>query len=192
MHAALFDRFWGVRIGELRDVALAEARGLIAEYRDLLYEAPFQVEVDLLFVGRAIGLLAGLATSLDPRFDPWAESLPFAQQLAASELRRDWRELVGELRRDAATLLGLPRRLDAMLTRAEQGTLVWQTEPAPEARRARERLNRAVRRLSWTLAASALLLAGALLRAAAPADRLGLWLMGLAAAVLAAGWAAAR
>jgi predicted unusual protein kinase regulating ubiquinone biosynthesis (AarF/ABC1/UbiB family) len=192
MHAALFDRFWGVRIGELRDVALAEARSLVAEYRDLLYEAPFQIQVDLLFVGRAVGLLAGLSTSLDPEFDPWAETLPFAQQLATAELRRSWRDLAAELRLQAATWVGLPRRLDALLTRAEQGTLVWQTLPAPEARRARERLSRAVRRLTWTVAAAALLLAGALLRAATPADRLGLWLMALAAVVLVGGWAAAR
>jgi predicted unusual protein kinase regulating ubiquinone biosynthesis (AarF/ABC1/UbiB family) len=192
MHAALFDRFWGVRIGELRDVALAEARGLLLEYRDLLYEAPFQVQVDLLFVGRAVGLLSGLSTRLDPDFDPWAETLPFAEQLAAEELRRGWRDVPGELRRQAAVLLGLPRRLDSLATRAEQGTLAVQASLAPEVRRTLERLDRAVRRLAWTVAAAALLVAGALLRAASPAGWLPLLLMALAAALFLLGLALGR
>jgi predicted unusual protein kinase regulating ubiquinone biosynthesis (AarF/ABC1/UbiB family) len=187
MHAALFDRFWGVRIGDLRDVALAEARGLLVEYRDLLYEAPFQVQVELLFVGRAVGLLAGLSTQLDPAFDPWAETLPFAEQLAAEQLRRGWRELAGELRLQTLALAGLPRRLEALLTRAEQGSLEVQTALSPEARRTVERLDRGVRRLGWMVAAAALLVAGAVLRAAAPQDWLPLALMALAAAVFLAG-----
>jgi predicted unusual protein kinase regulating ubiquinone biosynthesis (AarF/ABC1/UbiB family) len=192
MHAALFDRFWGVRIGDLRDVALAEARGLVVEYRDLIYEAPFQLQVDLLFVSRAVGLLAGLSTQLDPAFDPWAETLPFAEQLAAAELRRSFKEIAGDLRLAAAALLNLPRRLDALLTRAEQGALVVQTTPAPDSRRTRERADRTLRRLTWTVAASALLLSGALLRATAHDDRLGLLLMALAAAVFVGGWLLAR
>ena len=52
--------------------------------------------MDLLFASRAVGLLAGLSTQLDPEFDPWAETLPFAQRLAAQELRRDWRQILGE------------------------------------------------------------------------------------------------
>ena len=192
MHAALFDRFWGVRIGDLRDVALAEARGLLVEYRDLLYEAPFQVQVELLFVGRAVGLLAGLSTQLDPAFDPWAETLPFAEQLAAEQLRRGWRELAGELRTQGLALAGLPRRLDALLTRAEQGGLEVQTALSPEARRTVERLDRAVRRLGWMVAAAALLVAGAVLRAAAPQDWLALALMALAAVVFLAGMVLGR
>ncbi|HVT60613.1 MAG TPA: AarF/UbiB family protein [Thermoanaerobaculia bacterium] len=187
VHEALFERFWGVRIGDLREVAFAEARHLLVEYRDLLYEAPFQVQVDLLFVGRAVGLLAGLSTQLDPRFDPWAETLPFAERLAAAELRHNWRELLREGAAQARTLLGLPRRVEALLARTERGVLAVQATPSPESRRGAERLERAVRRLAWTLAAAALLLAGALLRVHLPADSLGSWLMLLAAAVFLAG-----
>jgi predicted unusual protein kinase regulating ubiquinone biosynthesis (AarF/ABC1/UbiB family) len=192
MHAALFDRFWGVRIGELRDVALAEARGLLLEYRDLLYEAPFQIQVELLFVGRAVGLLSGLATRLDPGFDPWAETLPFAEQLAAEELRRGWRDVADEIRQQVMALVGLPRRLDSLVARTEQGTLAVQASLAPEVRRTLERVDRAVRRLAWTVAAAALLVAGALLRAAAPADWLPVLLMALALAVFLLGLALGR
>ena len=96
VHVALFERFWGVSLGNLRNVAFSEASYFFREYRDLLYEIPFQMQVDLLFASRAVGLLAGIATSLDTDFDPWAETLPFAQRLATEELRRDWRELLQE------------------------------------------------------------------------------------------------
>lgn len=188
MHAALFDRFWGVRLGDLRDVAFAEARSLVSEYRDLLYEAPFQVQVDLLFVGRAVGLLSGICTQLDPGFDPWAEMLPFAERLARAELRHRWREATSELRRAAIFLLGLPRRIEVLLIRAEQGSLSFQSLLAPEERRLHDRLHRTLRRLSWSVLGGTLLLSGALLRATSPHDPLGLWLMGAAAAVIAGGW----
>ena len=113
VHEALFQRFWGVRIGELRDAAFSEASLLPARYRDLLYEIPFQVQVDLLFVSRAVGLLAGLATGLDPEFDPWAETIPFAERLAAEEVRKGWREWLDELARQGRASLELPMRVDA-------------------------------------------------------------------------------
>ena len=35
-HEALFERFWGIRVGQLRDVALSEARFFLDEYRDVV------------------------------------------------------------------------------------------------------------------------------------------------------------
>lgn len=180
VHEALFERFWGVRIGDLREVALAEARYFLKEYRDLLYEAPFQLQVDLLFVGRAMGLLAGMGTYLAPEFDPWAETLPFAERLAAEELSAGWREAVREAVAQARVLLGLPRRLGTLMGRAERGTLALQVSPTADARRLQERLERSVRRLSWSLIATALLVAGALLRSRSPSDPLATLLLLLA------------
>ncbi|HYX23189.1 MAG TPA: AarF/UbiB family protein, partial [Thermoanaerobaculia bacterium] len=80
VHEELFTRFWGVSIGSLNRVALSEARYFVSQYRDLIYALPFQVPVDLLFVGRAVGLLAGISTSLDPELDLWAETIPFGER----------------------------------------------------------------------------------------------------------------
>jgi predicted unusual protein kinase regulating ubiquinone biosynthesis (AarF/ABC1/UbiB family) len=190
--AEMLERFWGVRLGNLREVALAEAGHLLSEYRDLLYAAPFQLPVDLLYVGRAVGLVAGLATHLDPEFDPWAATLPFAERLAAGELRAGWREGVREGVTQARALFGLPQRLATLLSRLERGSLSVQTTPAAESKRGRERLERAVRRLSWMIAAASLLLSGALLRAAAPGDPLVPWLLALAVLVFIAGLLAGR
>jgi len=178
VHEALFERFWGVRIGSLRQVAFSEVAFFLREYRDLLYEIPFQVQVDLLFASRAVGLLAGMTTQLDPEFDPWAETMPFAQRLAEEELRRGWPEMLREAAVQMRSLLGLPQRVDALLTRAERGGLTVQTGLSPDARRAVQRLERSNHRLGWMLVASALLIAGAVLHAAEGAS----WTLSLFAA----------
>jgi predicted unusual protein kinase regulating ubiquinone biosynthesis (AarF/ABC1/UbiB family) len=180
VHEELFQRFWGVRIGNLRDTAFSEAEYFFRQYRDILYELPFQVQVDLLFASRAVGLLAGLSTQLDPEFDPWAETIPFAQRLAAQELRRDWRQILGEGLAQLQTLLTLPRRVDAVLARAERGTLTIQSALSPDARKTIQRLERSVHRLSWTVVAGGLLIAGVMLHTGSPGSPWGWWLMAFA------------
>jgi predicted unusual protein kinase regulating ubiquinone biosynthesis (AarF/ABC1/UbiB family) len=183
IHEELFARFWGVRIGSLRETAFSEAQYFFREYRDLLYELPFQVQVDLLFASRAVGLLAGLATSLDPEFDPWSETLPFAEKLAAEELRRDWRGLLREGLSQLQVLLSLPRRLDAVLSRAERGALTVQTALTPESRKMVQRLERSIHRLAWMVISAALLIAGVMIHANRPGEPYGKWLAFLSAAV---------
>ena len=133
--------------------------------------------MDLLFASRAVGLLAGLSTQLDPEFDPWAETLPFAQRLAAQELRRDWRQILGEGLAQLQTLLTLPRRVDAVLARAERGTLTIQSALSPDARKTIQRLERSIHRLSWTVVAGGLLIAGVMIHTGMPASPWGWWLM---------------
>lgn len=181
IHEALFERFWGVRIGSLRDVAFSEASYFLREYRDLLYEIPFQVQVDLLFASRAVGLLAGMATYLDPEFDPWAETVPFAERLAAEELKGSWRGLLAQIAIQGRSLLGLPRQLEGFLTRAERGQITVQTSFSPEARRTLQRLEKSIQRMAWMIVSAALLIAGVMLRADNPQVPHGMWLIILAA-----------
>lgn len=182
VHEDLFQRFWGVRIGDVRQVALSEARYFLREYRDLLFELPFQVQVDLLYVSRALGLVAGVTTSLDPEFDPWAETMPFAEQLRREELAPTvsaWLDLLGE---QAVIAARLPEKADRVLSRADRGTLEMQVSLVQERWRPLERLERTTRRLGWSVLAAALLVSGSLLRAAEASDPLAPWLLGAATA----------
>ena len=179
VHEELFTRFWGVSIGNLTGMAFSEARYFVSQYRDLIYALPFQVPVDLLFTGRALGLLAGMATLLDPELDLWAETIPFGQKLAAEELKRDWRGLIREGLRQLQVALGLPRRLEIVLNQAEQGTLMVQTALAPEARRTVLRLERSVRQMAWMMVAAGLLVAGAVIHSTG--ETIGLYMMAAAA-----------
>ena len=176
IHEELFERFWGVRLGSLREAAFSEAEYFFVQYRDILYELPFQVQVDLLFASRAVGLLAGLSTHLDPEFDPWAETLPFAERLATEELRRDWRGLLREGLAQFQILMTLPRRADAVFAKAERGALEVQTSLTPESRKLIQRLERSIHRLSWMVTSAALLIAGVIVHADAPGKPYGMWL----------------
>lgn len=160
-HEAILARFWGVRISQLREVAFAEARHLAHEYRDLLFEAPIQVQADMLFALRAVGILAGLCTTLDPDFDPWSETLPFAERLLRDESRRGVIEELGEV---ARALMRAPAQLDRLLAHVERGGMAVKSSFSQDARERLQRLERALDRLAWFVAASGLLVAGAVLR----------------------------
>lgn len=185
-HEALFDRFWGVPIGDLRRVAFSQAGYFFHAYRDLLREAPFQVQVDLLFVARAMGMLAGLATQLDPEFDPWAETVPFAKRLAreGGDSRFElWSEIVARVQR----VLQLPFQLETFLSRALAGSLKVHASELREADQRLGRLERHIQTAGWLVVGCGCLICGSLFAVAekAPAP----WFFGVAGlALLAAIW----
>ena len=159
----MFQRLWGIKMGQLRQVAMEEAEFIWREYRDIIYEMPFQFPADVLFVGRAMGILSGIATSLNPDFDPWAETLPFAKQLAGEELTRDWRGWLDEIGNVVRLVLGLPGRVDHFLAQAERGQLAVQAALAPDTARILRQLERSVDRLRWGVIFATLLVSGMLL-----------------------------
>jgi predicted unusual protein kinase regulating ubiquinone biosynthesis (AarF/ABC1/UbiB family) len=185
-HEAMFERFWGVRMGQMQSVALSEARYFLREYRDVIYDAPFQFQVDMLFVMRAVGILSGMATNLDPEFDPWAETIPFAERLAKEELQQNWRGWLQEALNFGQLIFRMPAQLERVLTLAQRGNLVVQTSLAPDARKSLQRVEQAINRLTWAIIAASLLLAGVSWSASHPGDNLGPGLLILALLVL--GW----
>lgn len=158
--ADMFSRVWGIRMGQIKDLAEGEFRYFVQEYRDIVYEAPFQFPADMLFVVRAIGILSGMATNLDPNFDPWTETIPFAERLAQEELRKNWRGWLEESVAWGQLILRLPGRLERVLTLTEQGNLNVQTSLAPDARKQVERLAGSIDRLAWMVVATGLLISG--------------------------------
>lgn len=183
-HEAILERFWGVRISQLRDVTLLEAPHLAREYRDLLFEAPIQVQADMLFALRAVGILAGLCTTLDPDFDPWSETLPFAERLLRDESRRGVMEELGEV---ARALIRAPAQLDRLLAHVERGNVAVTSSFSPDARERLRRLEGALDRLAWFVVGAGMLVAGAVLRAAKEEEGLSTALLAAAAALLVVG-----
>lgn len=182
LHEVFFDRLWGIKLADLREAALAEAGGFLRDYRDLVYEAPFQFPVDLLFAFRAVGLLAGLSTSLDPEFDPWAETLPFAEDLAGGSGVAGIRRAFDEAGRLTRFALRLPSGLERLLTLAEREGVAVRMQLSDPARREVRRLERAASRIAWFVAGGALFLGGMQLEVARPDDPAAPWLWGAAAA----------
>ena len=160
---SILDRFWGTRLGQLNELAMSEAASLIKEFGRLLLDTPIQVQVDLLFTGRAFEILGGLATHLDPDFDPWAEAIPFAARLATRQARRQASDWAQELLETGRDLAAVPTNLARVLSLAQRGRLVQRTSLSPDARRQARRLELRLRTLQSTLAGTAFLVTGGVL-----------------------------
>ena len=159
-HQALLNRLWGANAKQMRDVVLADAESLFQEYRDVIYNAPFQFQADMLFAVRAVAILSGIATNLNEKFDPWQEIIPFAERLAAKEFRLNWQEWLKELVTLAQIISKLPKSVDAVMSQARQGKLTLNNSFTPESRRLLIRLEKSINTLSWTIASAGLLIAG--------------------------------
>ncbi len=159
MEAELLERYSGLTLRQARELARSEWQSLAHEYRDILYEMPVQFPSDLLFVGRAVAILFGMATSLDPDFDPWQEVEPFARQMATEEIRRDWRGWLGEIEKWTRLALSLPGQADRFFTQANRGELAVRTTWSVEDRQTVRRVESAVNRLTSAVIFAALLLA---------------------------------
>jgi predicted unusual protein kinase regulating ubiquinone biosynthesis (AarF/ABC1/UbiB family) len=152
----LLERFPGTFLAQAKDVDPQVFASLLADYRTLIYSAPFQFQADLLFVFRAMGILSGMVARLDPDLDPVGRIMPYVKRLILEEYTPTQESLL----RRAVGLARLPRRLDYVLTRLEWGQLGVAAEFGPKAARRIERLERSVSRLTWLAAGGGLVLAG--------------------------------
>ena len=161
---AVFDRYWGRSMSELRAVDRREVREFMSQFRDLLFELPFQVPENLIYLGRTVAILSGMCTGLDPNFNLFIAITPFAEKLLAEETQGNrlegWiDEILDQLRRLAL----LPARLDAVLGKFERGELTVTIRHAPDTRNTGPDLPSAVRGLSNSLVVIGLVAAGTLL-----------------------------
>ncbi len=185
VHEDVFERFWGVQLGEMREVAMGEMSYFLREYWDLIADMPFQVPTELLFVGRAMGLLSGLATSLAPDFDPWSAAIPFAEQMARGELGgRLWETVIDQGR----LVLQLPGQASRFYRQAVRGGLTVEASLSAENQKSLRRLEKSMRRLTWFVPGAALLVGGILLFLARPEEWWGLAMIGGSAASFLWGW----
>jgi predicted unusual protein kinase regulating ubiquinone biosynthesis (AarF/ABC1/UbiB family) len=160
--AAVFDRFWGRNMQELRDMHPREMRQFTGEFRDVLYEMPFQVPSDLIFLGRCVGILSGMCTSLYPQFNFFEGLTPFARELLAEE-GTDWLEILFQwLEREGRALISLPSRLDSVLVKLERGELTVMARADPELDQSLNRLSAVINRLVAAVVFSAMTVAAVL------------------------------
>jgi predicted unusual protein kinase regulating ubiquinone biosynthesis (AarF/ABC1/UbiB family) len=121
--SAMFQRFWGKGMDELSQISMDEVHDFAFEFRDILYDMPFQLPQDLIFLGRAVGILSGMCTGLDPQINVFEHISPFTQKIIKEEAQHDWRYWVGEATEIGRKMIALPGRADALITRMERGEL---------------------------------------------------------------------
>jgi len=121
--SAMFKRFWGKGMDELMNIDMEEIHDFAFEFRDILYNMPFQLPQDLIFLGRAVGILSGMCTCLDPKINVFEHLGPFTQKIIAEETQHGWDYWVKEAGGVARKVLTLPIRADALITKLERGEL---------------------------------------------------------------------
>ncbi|MCH7588938.1 MAG: AarF/ABC1/UbiB kinase family protein [Chloroflexi bacterium] len=160
--AMFLDRVWGLSMQELSSVRFSEMREFAEQYRELLYELPFQLPADMIFLGRCIGILSGMCTGLNPKFNFFSNLMPFARHLIGSE-EDIFEEVLEWLMKQAQMLAGIPGRLDNVLQQIEHGKLVVVAQPSASLQRQLSSLTRAVNQLAGTVIFLGLLLTGTFL-----------------------------
>ncbi|WP_314147119.1 AarF/UbiB family protein [uncultured Leifsonia sp.] len=158
----LFARFGGMGFAELREVDPREFRAFAAQFGDVVRSLPFQLPEDFLLIVRAMSLTSGVCSALDPGFNLWDSVEPYAAQL----LRDERGGLAQDLGRQALEIAGiawrLPKRLDELVTRVDEGGI---QVASPRLERRVARLERVGKRLVGAVLFGALLIAGAIVHA---------------------------
>ncbi|QOD44805.1 ABC1 kinase family protein [Clavibacter zhangzhiyongii] len=157
----LFARFGGLGFAELREVDPREFRAFAEEFQEVVRTLPFQLPDDFLLIIRAMSLTSGVCSALDPRFNLWDSVEPYAQRLIREERGNVVRDLGTRVSDTAGTIARLPGRVDALLTRIDEGALPI-SDPTLERRVGA--LERTLRRAISALVFGALLAGGVLLR----------------------------
>ncbi|MFJ8895954.1 ABC1 kinase family protein [Leifsonia sp. NPDC102414] len=158
----LFARFGGMGFAELREVDPREFRDFAAQFGDVVRSLPFQLPENFLLIIRAMSLTSGVCSALDPQFNLWDSVEPYAAQLLRDERGNVVQDIAKQAVEIAGIALRLPKRVDALLDRVEDGTVEVRS-PRLEQRVAA--LDRTARRLISAVLFGALLIAGAVLRA---------------------------
>ena len=155
----LFDRFGGVRVGELIQTDPKELRDFALEFSDLIRTLPFQLPNDFLFLIRALSLISGVTSSLNREFNIWDALDPFARSLLNGSGTGTVRRLAKDLFANLVTLSRLPGRLDNVVSRIERGDLVLRN---PELERRIRVLDSSIRRATSGFVFVGLVISGVL------------------------------
>jgi predicted unusual protein kinase regulating ubiquinone biosynthesis (AarF/ABC1/UbiB family) len=161
----VFARYWGISMSDIQNLDVNEMRGFLSEFRSLIYQAPFQIPADLLFLGRALGILSGLATQIDPNFNVFEAAAPFAQKLLADESGTLRQEVVKQITETALALVRMPRQFDRMVDLLASGDLRVTINEQDRLLHELTRLNRSAARVSWAIMSMGLFLGAVLLLA---------------------------
>jgi predicted unusual protein kinase regulating ubiquinone biosynthesis (AarF/ABC1/UbiB family) len=156
----LFDRFWGMSMGELRNVDHRQMMQFAMQFRELMYEMPFQFPHNLLLLGRTVAILSGMCTGLDSNFNVWTQLAPYAQKMIREEGGANWEVWLNEIGELVRQLVSLPTQTGRLLTRLERGEL---SVNVPQVNRQIFYLEGAVNRLTGSILFAAFFFGGVLL-----------------------------
>lgn len=162
---ALFARFGGMGVAEMRTVDPREFTAFATEFGETIRGLPIQLPERLLLLMRAVSLTSGMCSALDPSFNIWTPVEPYAARLLRDESGSLLRDLGRQAAGGASALWRLPTRLDAIITRVDEGSVTIDTS---RLERRLDTIMRIARRAVSAVLFAGLLVGGALLLPLAP------------------------
>lgn len=149
----------------MREMTNIDMEAIFEETKDIVYDLPFQIPQDLLYFGRALSMVAGLATEICPDVNLFHELRPFARMLLDRERNGvNWAERAQkELSDLGQLLLALPRQMDAYYRSANRGEIQMRSDLS-RLERGMRRVERSTDRLAGGMMATGLFLGGVQLR----------------------------
>jgi predicted unusual protein kinase regulating ubiquinone biosynthesis (AarF/ABC1/UbiB family) len=149
----------------MREMTNLDVDVIFHETRDIIYDLPFQIPQDLLYLGRALSMVGGLATEICPDINLFEELRPFARMMIDNEQKDgNWVDRVQkELIDMGQIMLKLPRQMDAYYGAANRGEMQTRSDTS-QLERGMRRVERSTDRLTGGVFAASLFLGGVQLR----------------------------
>lgn len=113
---------------EKESIQTVDLSPIIDELAELVYNQPLQLPVEWAFIGRTIGTLVGIISSLNPDFKIYDELLPYAQRAVQSNIKEIAQESFETLKEDSKILFNLPSRIDRLIEGVERKRLKFRVD----------------------------------------------------------------
>lgn len=161
--AQVFGMLWGKSMNELREMKHGEMFRFASQFRELMYDLPFQLPQNLLLLGRTVAILSGMCTGLHQEFNLWDQLAPYASKLISQEAGSNWQSWLGEIGNVLKEMIALPSQAGRVLSQVERGDLIMQI---PTISRQISFLERGITRLTGAIIFGSLFIGGIILYAA--------------------------
>lgn len=143
----MLDRYYAETLTQLAELDVTH---LLRDFETILQDEGIQVPGELAFLGRAIAILVGLATQLDPDVNLIRLFAPYAHRFVTEDQGGSAGYVLGKAQGLARDVLQLPRLSARTLRRIDEGELEtglrWR-----EGQRELRRIGRAIERLTRAL-----------------------------------------
>ncbi|MGB1251659.1 MAG: ABC1 kinase family protein [Candidatus Promineifilaceae bacterium] len=157
----ILNQVWGRDLADLANPDMGEIQELGSEFKDLLFDFPFQVPQNFIYLGRALGMLSGLSSMLNPTINPWFYIEDYGQRMLRS---RETRQATGDyLLKTAREYAQIPGQVKHVLGEIERGKLKLQVKPDRKLEQQLDRLEKRGKQLNTTVVTAALLICGTIL-----------------------------
>jgi predicted unusual protein kinase regulating ubiquinone biosynthesis (AarF/ABC1/UbiB family) len=96
---------------------------IVDDLVELVYSQPFNLPIEWAYIGRTIGVLTGIISSLNPEINLYQEFSPYAEKLLKLNLDEILSDGSDIIKHNAQLLYNLPRKANNLIDDLERGTL---------------------------------------------------------------------